>query len=1793
MEIEGYRIEKTLLKSGQLRFQIASRNAEKEKFLLKTILKKEAKNDLKAQLAYEFEVARKADSLPGVLSPNALVQNSDLMGLVYAGGDLFPLSTCLDSLEDRVLFALNLGIELSQIIFRLHKSGYTHHEINPDTIWVNPDKQIVKLMGPGISPAAGRVVNQDVFDTKDYWLYKSPEQVGRLNEKADRRTDFYSLGAVLFTAIVGRPPFDGIDSFEVIHNHIAKSVPNLERIVPQVPAVLSDIISKLMAKSADDRYQQSASIMVDLKRCLDAFKINKTVPRFRLDVLCDSNLFVYPGEVYGRRKEMNHLSACLDKVIGGAGYLTMVSGESGVGKTSLIKSFERSLPVDKGYFAVGKYEPIASTIPYSGILKALGQIARLILMETDDAYQKIRNRLVSALGDNVGVTTNFIPQFEPILGQVPFFSNVTVIESRSRLHKCIKTIIDVLCEPKEFVVIFLDDLQWVDQASLELIKSIAGSHGLYLIGAYRDNEVSSTHILKNALEKIEKKNIAVNTLSLSGLGLKTIEEIFKDALNLKERESTILAGIVHKKTGGNPIVTKEFVELLVKKKFICLNDRMEWAWHLDEIERIDINPDLDALARQKLNGLGKESGHTISVAAVIGSVFHEEELTIQKEMSQEQIRTHLNAACAKNILISRGKGLYQFEHDRLQENAYKMIPEHEKDQIHLRLGKSIAKREYQDKNRIFRHITHLNFAHRLINAKKEKIQLARLNLAAGKQAKDVAAFSESYRYFVTGIHILGDRAWEKSYALTLELYFQASILAFLSGSFDESERMSQAIIQNGGTDIDRTLGYESQIECAIFQDKPDKAVRTLLHALNRLGVSMPSPVSREEVVQETLKLKKIAYLILEIPWSQVSPMTDTKFKTVMRLLVYGVRATGWHDYLYYWVFVGKMLKISQEHGFTDESAFGLVAAGGAFCHLLEEYSLGRKVAEYGLEYLEKNNRARWLLDAQAYFHEEITCLISPPKVTIKKLTQVYYKSIESGNIMTAIESAHAACLTGLYGSMDLSELKRLVAKFDEIISFSLPGIKSLQSNLKMISNIVQGLSAPLEPKETMEEFGLEKSVVTKELPINIRLFLNIVFRRKEAAAKDAEELLKYGNNYIMIPTVFYSLLGLQAKAGCGDYMAILDELYGRLKRRSDFCQETFAHRQHLVLAEKYRLQKQMDAALLHYEKAIFTAKEKGFIVDQAIAWELAAEFFKELGVEQLSKIYLKEAFVAYEKWGAGSKLCQIQRSHSFLSDGLSADPGTQPSNVSHDSNSIMDRSSINRAIVTLVSAEDGETLLQRLMLILLQNSGAERGYLLSLRKEKIVVECHVSIEEEAVRLTSGTPIEKYDSISHSIARYVCRTNNRVLASDISKDVQFSNTAYVRETGLKSVLCMPIAYQNKTVAFIYLENHQVKNTLSEKRFHIIQLLSNQIAAAIERNRLNRELIQEIENRKNKERELQVTVKRLNKLKNSLNEENQYLKEEIRNTHGFKDIIGNSAALKKTLYLVKQVISFDTTTLILGESGTGKELIARGIHELSPRKDRPMVKVNCAALPATLIESELFGYEKGAFTGAVKSQKGRFLMADGGTLFLDEIGDMPVEVQVKLLRVLQEGTFEPLGSDETVKVDVRVVAATNKDLEQSILKGEFREDLYYRLSIFPIKVPALRERTEDIPLLVRYLIDKKNKQLNKNIKQVSTQVMKALTDYDWPGNIRELENFIERAMILSQGASLTIDHSFNGVSTVPKPLSDTSFDKAMAAHIVHVLSMCGWKIKGKGNAAERLGLNPSTLRSKMVKLGIRPE
>jgi formate hydrogenlyase transcriptional activator len=424
------------------------------------------------------------------------------------------------------------------------------------------------------------------------------------------------------------------------------------------------------------------------------------------------------------------------------------------------------------------------------------------------------------------------------------------------------------------------------------------------------------------------------------------------------------------------------------------------------------------------------------------------------------------------------------------------------------------------------------------------------------------------------------------------------------------------------------------------------------------------------------------------------------------------------------------------------------------------------------------------------------------------------------------------------------------------------------------------------------------------------------------------------------------------------------------------------------------------------------------------------------------------------------------------------------------------------------------------------------------------------------------------------------TLDRILSGDV---VSFSTLGEIpderdresfRALGTKSAVIVSMSVAGRVVGAVGFSTVRAERTWAPQavhRFNVIAGVFGQVMA-----------------RRQSEETLRNALAEVKRLKEDLQLENVHLRREVRQWSGHGPIVGQSAAIRQVLEQIEQVAATDSTVLLLGETGTGKELFATQIHELGPRRDRAMVRTNCAAIPSTLIESELFGREKGAFTGALARQVGRFELASGSTIFLDEVGDLPSDVQVKLLRVLEEGTIERLGSPHPIKVDTRIIAATHRNLERRVAEGAFRSDFYYRLNVFPIRVPPLRERVDDIPMLVWRFVNEFSRTFGRHVEEIAPESLAALRHYPWPGNIRELRNVVERAMITASGPRLTISapHLSPAAARRSPKLVDVETE-----HIRGVLESTGWRIRGAGGAADRLGLKPTTLETRMAKLGLK--
>jgi len=638
-----------------------------------------------------------------------------------------------------------------------------------------------------------------------------------------------------------------------------------------------------------------------------------------------------------------------------------------------------------------------------------------------------------------------------------------------------------------------------------------------------------------------------------------------------------------------------------------------------------------------------------------------------------------------------------------------------------------------------------------------------------------------------------------------------------------------------------------------------------------------------------------------------------------------------------------------------------------------------------------------------------------------------------------------------------------------------------------------------------------------------------------------------------------------------EHVDALSAHHRQLVEWAENCRENFQNRALLVGAEIARIEgRGLDAERL-YEAAIQSARENEFVQNEALANELAARFYAGRGFERIARAYLRDARDGYRQWGADGKVRQLEAQYSYLTDER---PSSDPTRTVLTPVEHLDLSTVLKVSQAVHGETNLEKLIAAIMRLGLEHAGAVRGLLILPEGDAHRIEAEAMSSNERVTVDLRQTSIATGDLPHSILQYVLRTRERVLLQDAVAAGEFADDEYLRRRHARSVLCIPLVTQTRLAGILYLENNLTSGAFTPDRMALLEVLASDAAISLENARLYREI---------------------SALKDQLYKENLVLRDEVDRTSMFEEIVGTSPALQPVLASVAKVARTDSTVLITGETGTGKELVARAIHRRSVRASRAFVSVNCAAVPRELVASELFGHEKGAFTGATQRRLGRFELAHGGTLFLDEIGDLPMETQIALLRVLQEHEFERVGGSRRIRADVRVIAATNRDLQAATSAGSFRCDLFYRLNVFPIEIPSLRKRREDIPLLVEYFIDRYACKAGKNIKRVSKKTMELLQSYPWPGNIRELQNVIERSVILCETEIFSIDESWLPKQpSLTEPKNQTELPGRLLVQekdmIEAALKESRGRIFGPKGAAAKLGIPRSTLESKIRSLKI---
>ena len=1759
------------------------------------------------KLEHEFSLRGELDSAWAV-RPLDLSQQGGPMTLVLEdpGGDT------LDRLLQGpmgVTQSLRVAVGLAVALARFHKREFIHKDVKPANVLVNATTGEVRLMGFGI---ASRVPRERQAPAPPEFIagtlsYMAPEQTGRMNRSIDSRSDLYALGVTLYEMLTGSLPFTASDPMELVHSHIARQpMPPRER-SRDIPGPVSAIVMKLLTKTAEERYQTAAGAASDLRRCLAEWETEGRVDEFPLGEHDTPDRLLIPERLYGRASEIDTLLAAFDGVVaGGRPELILVSGYSGIGKSSVVNELHKPLVPPRGLFASGKFDQYKRDIPYATLAQAFQSLVRPLLTKSEPELRTWRDAIREALDPNGQLIVDLVPELRLVIGEQPQVPEVAPRDAQARFQLVFRRFISVFARPEHPLALFLDDLQWLDAATLDLLEDLLVQpdlRHLLLIGAYRDNEVHPAHPLIRKLETIRQAGGTVHEISLSPLAAGDLVQFVADSLHCEPKQAAPLAQLVYEKTAGNPFFAIQFISALGDEGLLAFNhDEGQWSWDVDRIRAKGFSDNVVDLMAAKLNRLPIEAQKALLQLACLGNSADFSLLQIVSQDSIEEIHRQIWEAVRAGLVV-RAETSYRFVHDRVQEAAYSLIPESSRAEMHLRIGRLLAANTPPDErdDKIFEIVNQLNRASHLITLDDERKRAAEFNFIAARRAKLSTAYVSALSYLAAGRALLAEESWNTDYELLFSIECLTAECELLTADMVAAEKRLSMLAERAKSSHD--ISVVTRLRLTLYQtmDRSDRAVEVCLEYLRRGGTDWSSHPTLDEVRCEYDRIwfqlgnRQIEELIA------LPLMTDSDLLDAMDVLNEVVTPAKCYDLNLLSLVACRMVNLSLEHGHSDGSCFAYVwfaiVSGPCFGNYTDGFRFGR----LGYDLVEK--RGLTLYQARTYM-----CfgnIVMPWATHARSGRDLIHRAFDVASRMGDLTFT-AYCRDELISNCltvgdPLGEVQQ---EAEDALTFV------RKSGFGLIADIIVGQVAfirtlrGLTPKfgcfndEGFEERQFERHLASAPAlmladfwycvrKVQARFIAGDYAAAVEASSRAQELLWTSPSQFETAELRFYGALSHAASWDSASHdqrqqhCEALAAHHRQLEVWAKHCPENFENRAALVGAEIARIEgRDLDAMRL-YEQAIRSAHANGFIHNAAVAYEVAARFYAARGFDKIANVYLSEARYGYLRWGAEGKVRQLdQRYPNLQKEGRP--PGSGPTSTILAPVEVLDLATVI-SVSQAVSGEMAlEKLIDRIMRAAIEHAGADRGVLILPRGDDLLIRAEARTSGDGVIVELRDTAAGGPEIPVSVVRYAMRTHESAIVDDASSSNPFSVDPYIAQQRARCVLCLTLVNQGKLIGVLYLENSLTPHVFTADRITTLKVLASQAASALENARLYRDL---------ESRETEIRV-----LTDQLYRENLALRDEVDRASMFEEIVGSSKALHTVLSMIAMVAPTDSTVLITGETGTGKELIARAVHKRSRRAGRAFVSVDCAALAPSLISTELFGHEKGAFTGATQRRLGRFELADGGTIFLDEVGELLPDTQVALLRVLQEREFERVGGTQPIHVDVRIIAATNRDLKAAVVNGSFRQDLFYRLNVFPIEVPPLRERKDDVLVLVEYLLHRYAARVGKKFRSIDKKTLDLLQMYDWPGNIRELQNVIERSVILCSGEVFAVDElwfskqSFqpaHRVAASPFQGEPRSERKIIEA----ALAESRGRVAGPSGAAARLNIPASTLEYKIKSLKIR--
>jgi PAS domain S-box-containing protein len=1442
---------------------------------------------------HQYAIAKDLD-LPGIVRLYSLEEHGRGYAIVMEDFGGIALDRYQQPLSIATILAI--GIQLADTLQALGQRRIIHKDIKPANILIHPPTKQVKIIDFSIASLLPRETSAIISPKllEGTLAYISPEQTGRMNRGIDYRSDFYSLGVTLYELLTGELPFTTTDPIELIHCHLAKSATSVSQINPAVPTAISEIVTKLLAKNAEDRYQSALGLQHDLEKCLMQWQATNTINDFKIGQQDLSDRFIIPEKLYGRQTEVQILLDSFARVGQGQTELMLVFGFSGIGKTAIINEVHKPITHQKGYFIKGKYDQFNRDLPLSAFLQAFQELVRQLLSESDTQITNWKNQILAALGEDGQVLIEVIPALEKIIGKQPPIIELTGSAVEQRFNLLIQKFVQIFANSQHPLVIFLDDLQWADPASFRLIKLFtASTEFLLLLGAYRDNEVSVGHPLMLTIEELKQIATAVvRTINVAPLTLPDTNQLVADTLHCDIDRAMPLTKLIDLKTQGNPFFATHFLKSLQTDGDITFNQAGYWECNIDHIQTLSLTNNVVELMVAQLQKLPTATQEILKLAACIGNQFDLETLAIVAEKSPQNIADILWLSLEVGLILPISQvykffqsssnqkidsdqsinPYYRFLHDRVQQAAYSLIPAEQKQHTHLQIGRLLLANTpiNQPTDQLFKIVNHLNTAIRLIQEPQEQQNLARLNLHAAQKAQAATAYHAAFNYAKSGSQLLGLSGWQNQYQITLALHEAMAEAALLRGELSMIPAMVDLILANAHTTIDRLKSYEIIIQFHTINKQYQQAIACGLEILQQLGIKLVPKPSRLVLIQELMKTKlalrghspdkllgladinipeKLAALrimdSLQMPAYLCSPklMVVLAARGVRITLQYGNSSWAASFYAYYCMVLSSLGKLEQSY------QIGQVAM------LLAD--------RYGNLFITAKIKVIIPWFSQPW-REEL-------RHSIPVMDEGIKAAIDSGNLTFMGISTGMSMLTRFFAGIPLEELGDRMTELQEVIIKSQDA--SSQQYFDLLLQIIQQLRGKLPLTDELEETTNHAAPFLSTM-YGFRTSLAYLLQDIPTALNYADAQCRYESAETTGMTKIHIWMfdALTRLAAYPHSDAIVKK---QLLQRVTFCQRNlltraklmpgnFQHKYDLIEAEKCRVLAKFTLAMELYDQSIAGAKAHKYLQEEALANELAAKFYLAWGKKKIAATYMQEAYYCYTRWGAPVKtndlaqrypelVAPIIQSQQPVVNGLSTlatitDAFTTKITRNQGVNTF-DLSAVIQSTQALSGIVKLPELINQLCQILLQNSGAEicipilldhqNGWQVYGIDPNIPVE-RSKVVEKPLQLTYS-PLEECSYLPLKLINQVRHSGQTVILAQ-GKGSILLDDEYFHRYHPQSAMCLPLVNQGELRGLIYLENRHTSGVFSFDQQNVLEFIATQAVITLQNAQLYESLTQ---------------------------------------------------------------------------------------------------------------------------------------------------------------------------------------------------------------------------------------------------------------------------------------------------------------------------------------------------------------